>query len=193
MRASIVDAIIEQLEASLVYCRAPLLIGTFGLPGSGKTAVAHWLAARYPLIVLSTDTIRLHYDLPSGPATVDAMYEVAATLLPRNAGIIFDGIHMRRSDRTRLQAFATHYSVHSALLYVTADREIIDARLAARQRNTERTRAEGKFVITQPHFARIASWLEVPTEQEDVWRIDTTDSLAEEQLTGLINWLDNYV
>lgn len=85
MSAAIVRAIVERHAAALVPWRAPLLIGLFGLPGAGKTTVARWLAARYPLVVLATDALRLRHGLPSGPATIDAMYEVAAALLPRRA------------------------------------------------------------------------------------------------------------
>jgi len=197
VHASIVSAILAQFDAQFdaqfVGWRTPLLIGIFGLPGSGKTAVTHWLAARYPLIALSTDTMRLRYELPSGPATIDVMYKVAATLLPRRTGIIFDGIHMRQSDRARLQAFAASHSAHSALLYITADSGVIDERIATRQDNPEQTRAEGKFVITRQHFERIASWLEVPAGEEAVWQIDTTDDQIGKLLAGLTTWLGQYV
>jgi hypothetical protein len=38
-----------------------VLIGIFGLPCTDKTEITRFLAARYPLIALSTDAIRLRY------------------------------------------------------------------------------------------------------------------------------------
>ena len=39
----------------------PVLIALFGLPGAGKTAVARYLAGHHPLLILSTDALRLRY------------------------------------------------------------------------------------------------------------------------------------
>lgn len=192
MSTLIVRDILKQLDTPFVAWRVPVLIGVFGLPGTGKTEITRWLAARYPLIALSTDAIRLRYQLPSGPATLDVMYEVAAELWPRNAGIIFDGIHMRRDDRARLQAFAEQHHAHSGLIYTTAEPKIIEERLVARQNNMKQTVAEGKFVITPSHFARIASWLDVPEAEEAVWQIDTSAGRFTDQLTRFTSWLDMY-
>jgi len=106
---AIVDAIAGALPALSDQWSKPFLIGIFGLPGTGKTELARWLSLPYPLIVLSTDALRLHYQLGSGPATHEVMYGVAAKLLPRNTGLIFDGMHMGRINRTQLRRFAEHY------------------------------------------------------------------------------------
>ncbi len=192
MSAAVARDILARLDAPLVAWRAPILLGSFGLPGAGKTAVARWLAARYPLITLSTDALRLRYHLPSGPATIDVLYAVAAALLPQDAAVLLDGIHLQRHDRVRLRAFAEAHTARSALLHVTADRAIIARCLAARQRAAARTTAEGKFVITPTHFARIASWLEVPEAAEAVWPIDTTAGLPARQLADLGRWLEQF-
>lgn len=170
--------------------RAPLLLGLFGLPGTGKTFVAHRLAARYPLVVLATDAIRQRHGLPSGPATHAVMYEVAAALLPLRAAILFDGIHLARRDRLHLHAFADRHQAHAAVIFTTARPAVIEARRRARQADPEGTRAEGKFAITPGHLARIAGYLEPPAPDEAVGRIDTSDGDLDARLGDIARWLD---
>ncbi len=191
----IVPTIIDDISGShalgIGQWRIPVLIGVFGLPGTGKTETTAWLATRYPLVVLSTDALRLRHHLPSGPATIDVMYEVAARLLPQRVAIVFDGIHMRRSDRVRLRQFAEEHRADWAFIHTIAEPAVIERRLEARRRDADHTRAEGKFVITPDHFTRIASWLEVPVGEERVWQIDTSADRSEVQPNTLAQWLSD--
>lgn len=82
-RSAVVASLLADLIIPIPRWQAPVLIGVFGLPGTGKTHVARRLADRYPLALLTTDVIRQRYGLASGPATHAVMYELAATLLPR--------------------------------------------------------------------------------------------------------------
>lgn len=186
---AIINSINETHAAAYGQWRVPVLIGVFGLPGTGKTETTHSLATRYPLLALSTDAIRLRYQLASGPVTIDVMYAVAAALLPRNAGIIFDGIHMRRVDRLRLRQFAADSHADCAFIHTIANSAVIEERLEERRRNTEQTRAEGKFVIAPDHFARIASWLEAPTDEEGIWQVDTSANRHSLQSGIVDQWL----
>lgn len=61
----------------------PVLIGLFGVPGTGKTAVADHLVQHHPLLILSTDALRLRYGLESGLLTRQVMDLLALQLLPR--------------------------------------------------------------------------------------------------------------
>lgn len=169
--------------------RAPVLIALFGLPGTGKTWTARALASRYPLVTLSTDALRLRHGLPSGPATLAVMYEVTGALLTRKVGVLFDGIHLGRRDRDAVRQFARRHGAQAGLVYTTADRVTIEERLEARRRRPEQTTGEGKFVIAPEHFASIAAYLEPPTADEAVWRVDTSRGTAERQLAAVGAWL----
>jgi len=186
---TVVDAIVDASSALSERWSTPLLIGIFGLPGTEKTEVTRWLSLHYPLIVLSTDALRLHYQLASGPATHEAIYDVAAKLLPLNTGIVFDGMHMGRIHRTQLRQFAEHHGGQSLLLHTVAAPEVIAARLAARRDNEQETIAEGKSVISDSHFIRISRMLEEPLPEEGIWQIDTSEEHTEAITAPLQQWL----
>lgn len=171
---AIVEVILDTVPPLTRRWSIPLLIGIFGLPGTGKTELTRWLASHYPLIALSTDVLRLRCRLASGPATHEVMYNVAARLLPLNTGIVFDGIHMGRSHRRRLRWFAEHYGGQGLLIQTVASPIVIAARLEARRRDEQKTINEEKFVISQEHFIRISGMLEEASPEEGVWRIDTS-------------------
>lgn len=187
--ASIAARILADVTLPWRPWRAPVLIALFGLPGTGKTWTARALASRYPLVTLSTDALRLRHGLPSGPATLAAMYEVAGALLTRQGGVLFDGIHLGRCDRDAVRQFARRHGAQAALVFTTAGRAAIEERLEARRHRPGRTTGEGKFVIAPEHFARIAAYLEPPTADEVVWRVDTSRGTAERQLAALDAWL----
>jgi predicted kinase len=163
----------------------PVLLGIFGVPGSGKTEIARYLQQRHPLLILSTDALRLHYGLASGLATRQMMDQLATTLLPQHIGVVFDGLHLSRTDRQVVQQLAHCAQAVSWLLYVTADPSVIDQRLQMRLRRAEQTTAEGKFVIRPEHFRRIVSYLEPPAPDEAVITVDTSCNDVGEQLKEL--------
>ncbi len=142
---AIVDAIAGALPALSDQWSKPFLIGILGLPGTGKTEVTRWWSLHYPLVVLPTDALRLRYQLRSGPATHEVMYGVAAKLLPLNTGLIFDGMHMGRIDRTQLRQFAEHHGGQTLLVHTVASPEVIAARLEARRKDEQKTISEGKL------------------------------------------------
>jgi predicted kinase len=154
--------------------RQPLLLAITGLPGTGKTEIATYLAAHFPLILLSTDALRRTYGLPSGPSTHAVMYEVAATLLNDNVGVIFDGIHLGRRHRDEARDFALRHGAQCEVLYTTASEPVIEQRLQARRAAPAETAVAGKFVIAPDHFEQIRRYLEAPTPDEAVWIIDTS-------------------
>jgi predicted kinase len=151
--------------------RAPILIARFGRPGSRKSAVARLLVNRLPLALRSTDEIRQRFQLESGPATHEVMYEAAAIILQDRIGIVRDGIHLARRDRDRFRAFASEHRAHARIIYVTASDEAIRRRLSERLRTPAGDLPAGIFSITPEHFRRIASFLEPPprTRRSSAW------------------------
>jgi predicted kinase len=163
----------------------PALIALFGVPGAGKTEVAHYLAYHHPLLVLSTDALRLRYSFESGLITRYVMDQVAAQLLPQRISLVFDGIHLSRKDRQAVQELALAHQAEVYLIYVVANADVIEQRLQARMQTPEQVAAEGKFVVTPEHFARIVSYLEPPTPDEAVFVVDTSHDTLDNQLDQL--------
>jgi predicted kinase len=191
--SAVADRVLADVQLPGIAWASPVLIGIFGLPGAGKTEVARLLGTRFPLVVLSTDTIRLRYGLTSGPEAIEVMYDTAAILLANGASVVFDGIHLRASDRTKVRNFAKRHGAEPALVYTTATASIIEQRLRERERFPEETREQNKYVISDSHFSRIAAYLEPPGSHEDVWVVDTSAGDAESQLTSLKNWLRSHL
>ncbi len=172
---SVSQRILSQLDSLQVAWRDPVLAGVMGLPCTGKTELSTRLAARFPLVVLATDQIRLAHNLPSGPAAHDVMRTVASVLLRRRISVVFDGIHLSKSHREGLRDFAEAHAARFELIYMTATAPVIEARLRAREASSAETSAGGKFVISPEHFDRIRQYLEPPTAGESAWTIDTSN------------------
>jgi predicted kinase len=181
----IVTGLLADLPTQQVRWSRPVLIGIMGLPGTGKTEIANYLAERHPLVKLSTDSIRLKYGLASGPATHDVMYQVAGKLLPKKASLILDGIHLGKRDRDRVRRVADEYGAYAAIIYATASPDIIEERLQQRLQQSQQATDDKYVVITPEHFAVIASYLEAPSDDEELYVVDTSQGTIEGQLSGL--------
>lgn len=181
----IADLVLAKIPVHAGRWRRPILVALMGLPGSGKTEAARYLATRFPLTHLATDAIRLRHGLPSGPATHEVIYDVAAALLQQGGGVIWDGIHPTRQHRAHVREFATRVGADFELIYTRADDAAIRARLAQRAAAPDRTAAEGKFVITPEKLAQLAAWLEPPDAGERVTIVDTTDATPGQVLGSL--------
>ena len=181
-----VSTLIDDLTLPVHRWPRPVLIGLFGLPGSGKSEIARCLADRLPLVVLATDAIRLRRGLPSGPATHAVMYDAAVVLLRQSFGIVWDGLHLGRTDRDRFREFAREHGALCFLIQATASDEILRRRLASRIARPNETVAQGKFVITREHFQRIASYVEPPLDEEEILSVDTTDGILCQKLGALV-------
>jgi predicted kinase len=182
--------IVSDLQLPTQRWIKPVLIGIFGVPGVGKTQVAHALAQRYPLLVLSTDALRLQYGFESGLVTRQVIDQLAIQLFAQHISIIFDGIHLGRKDRRAVEQLAHSYQADALLMYVVADPVVVEQRLQARIERSALVAAEGKFVITAAHFRQIVSYLEPPTDDERVITIDTSHNRIDEQLDRITKRLN---
>jgi predicted kinase len=182
----IASTLINHLPLPALRWQRPVLVGLFGLPGSGKSEIARYLANHLPLVVLATDAIRLRRGLPSGPATHSVTFEVSAVLLRQSFGIVWDGLHLRRTDRVRFREFAKEHGAHCVLIQASASDEILRRRLASRIARPDETVAQGKFVITPEHFDRIAFHLEPPLAEEDILTVDTSEGAVDQKLVALV-------
>ena len=189
-----VAKILAELVYPAVIWKKPCLIATFGFPGAGKTTVAVSLSKIYPLVVLTTDQIRLNYRFASGPDTLKAMHSVAENLLSQKHGIIFDGIHMMRKNREAIRQLGIANQAEVRFVHVVADPKAIQQRLQQRIDNPEATKQAGKFIITAEHFQRIIHYYEQPVGEQDVVEVDTTSNTPVlDQLQSLCIELDNWL
>ena len=186
--------ILADLDLPARSWQQPCLIATFGFPGAGKTAIASVLCDHYPLICLTTDSIRLKYNFASGPETLQAMYRVAENLFAQNYSVIFDGIHMMKRNRDEMRHFGATHNAHIQFIHVVAAASVIKQRLDLRAEDVETTTQAGKFVITDEHFQRIISYYEPPDGEPDVIQVDTSTAVSsEKQMASLFNKLDSWV
>lgn len=162
-----------------------MLLGILGLPATGKTTVADHLTRLYPVVVLSTDAIRLQYGFNSGPETLAVLCEVADKLLARNRGVVIDGIYLDVAGRTKTQALADKHDAFYRIIHTVATQTLIDERLQARIDAPEATAEAGKFVITPEHFQRIKSYFQPPTPDEPALVADTSDNEIADELEPL--------
>jgi predicted kinase len=188
------DRILGKLSLPDRRWQQSCLIATFGFPGAGKTTIASNLSERYPSVCLTTDSIRLEYGFTSGPETLKAMCLVAGKLLKQGYSIIFDGIHMMRTNRETFRHFGAAHNAHVRFIHVVADPTVIQQRLDLRAENVEATTQAGKFVITDEHFQRIISYYESPDGEHDVFEVDTSSPTLppENQLASLYAELDTW-
>lgn len=181
----IVARLLSDLPEPELRWRKPVLVAIMGLPGVGKTEIATYLAGCYPLVNLSTDSIRLKYGLASGPATHEVMYQATGKLLPKKAGVILDGIHLGRRHRDQVRRVAGEHGAYCAVIFATASPDIIEERLRERVQQSEQVTDDDKYVISPKHFVAIASYLEEPSADEEVIVVDTSYSRIDVQVSSL--------
>ncbi len=182
------DDILKSLTIPPVRWEKPVIIAVMGLPGTGKSTVAQHLADLYPMIVLSTDALRLKFGFASGPETLEVMHTVIARLMPRKRAIIIDGVYLDRKSRIEhTTTLAEQHDAYYRLIHTIASQTVIDKRLKARIDNPDATKKAEKFVITPEHFARIKSYFEPPAPDEPVLTVNTSkdDDALSDQLEPL--------
>lgn len=174
MDISRAEQLITDLSFPETIWKKPCLIGVFGFPGAGKTAVTTYLGNKQPLVVLTTDIIRMKYGFASGPETIETIQWVARRLLEQHYSVIIDGIHMMRRNRDEIRQSGAAQGAEVRFVHVVAPPEIIRQRLNERALRPEQTAQEGKFVITEEHFQRIIGYFEDPSDEPDVINVDTS-------------------
>ena len=134
-----------------------------GLPGSGKTTIAHQIAADLDAVVISSDSIReeLYGDesVQGQPSVVfDALYSRAHAVIDDNLSVILDATNIKKRDRARV--FQEFPDNEIAAFVINTPVEV------CKQRNGERERVVPEYVID-----RMAKSFEVPTREEGFVKI----------------------
>jgi adenylylsulfate kinase len=122
------------------FCVAMLIVMA-GLPGTGKSTLAHRLAETLPAVILDKDAVRaalfplseIEYSTPQDDLCVDVMLRVAGYILAKDSHkhVILDGrTYSRRYQVEAVRAFAQEQGVALALIECICSDETIRRRLA---------------------------------------------------------------
>ena len=148
----------------------PVLILTYGYPGSGKTHFASRFAQEYGLVHISADRIR--YELFDDPQHTPEENQVVLRLmdymlsqaLKSGSGVVYDTNNNRRSLRLKKRKIVEKYGAATLLVWVQTD---IDTSFK-RAHNRDRRHPEDKysFVMPKEAFIRIKDSMTAPRYEE---------------------------
>jgi hypothetical protein len=145
------------LAASYAHVSEPLVLVVMGLPASGKTTIARAIARRLGLVHLSSDIVRkrlarLHptshvnvpfergvYSRDMSRRTYSMLRRHAARWLQRGYSVVLDATYGQPVERTALRHLARRAGARLVFVVCQADDVTLRMRLAARERDPERT------------------------------------------------------
>lgn len=116
----------------------PHLISVAGLPGSGKSVAAAFLAEQLDALLLRTDAIRKEmfaapdYSPEESIATYAEFYRRAEEGLRAGRHVVMDATFYSHASRERAAAIAQQVGVPWRLLLIAAPEEIVRERIARR-------------------------------------------------------------
>jgi predicted kinase len=147
---------------------APALIVVSGLPGTGKTYLAHKLAERIPAVILSSDPLRKTlfpvpaYTREESLRLFRAVHNVIRRLLKKKITVIMDATTLKEELRQSLHDIAERSGAKFVLVWVKAPAAVVRQRMAERTYtepgcsdadwNIYRQLKTGVEPISRPHF-----------------------------------------
>ena len=138
------------LALDVIAPRSPAIIITHGLSGSGKSWLAHRLAAHLPAIAVRSDIERKRMhglaetDRPSGPtlralyaaqarrATYERLAALAGEITDAGYTVILDAAFLARGERDLIRAIARDRGLRFLILAVSAEQSTLEQRIAER-------------------------------------------------------------
>lgn len=119
-------------------CPRPALVVISGLPGSGKSTVAHELCRRVPALVLQSDRLRKllvpvpQYTPEESARLFGAIHAALERLLAAGIPAILDATTLTQREREPLAAIAARTGARLVLVWVEASEREVRRRLAGR-------------------------------------------------------------
>jgi aminoglycoside phosphotransferase family enzyme/predicted kinase len=185
-----------EVARELLAARRPRLVLMCGLSGSGKSWLAERLAPSLEAVRLRSDIERKRfaglgarqrsgsalgqglYSEPLSAATYERLRQCAAEALGGGLSVIIDATCQQREQRERLSSLGAACAATVHVVYCHAPREMLEARIAAREREAADASEAGSSVLAlqQTRFEPISA-----AEQLSVIDIDTTraDAVAQ--------------
>jgi aminoglycoside phosphotransferase family enzyme/predicted kinase len=164
--------------------RAPLLVLTCGLSGSGKSRVAAALAERLGGIRLRSDVERKRlfglapttrggpalYSAEAGARTYSRLQQLAQGALAAGVPVVVDAASLRHSERAAMQAVALACGAPFRLLLCQAPPAVLAQRVGARLAS-----AQDASDATPALLGLQQQWVQWPGADEapHTWRLDT--------------------
>lgn len=145
------------LAAAYAHVSEPLLLVTMGLPASGKTTIARAIGRRLGLVHLSSDVVRKrlagvrptsHLNVPfergvysrvMSRRTYSMLRRQATRWLRRGYSVVLDATYGQPAERAALRYVARRAGARLLFVVCQADDVTLRTRLAARERDPERT------------------------------------------------------
>jgi len=148
----------------------PTLFLIIGLPGAGKTTLAMKLERERPALRLTPDESMTplygemdQAELDSRRTPVETMqWEIAAQSLRLGVDVILDWGFWSRSERDDFRSRAAALGARAELRYLDVPREVLAARLAARNANLP----PGTFRVSEAQLDLFSNSFEPPTAEE---------------------------
>jgi prolyl-tRNA editing enzyme YbaK/EbsC (Cys-tRNA(Pro) deacylase)/predicted kinase len=118
----------------------PILIAMAGLPGTGKSTLARWLARETGAVVLDKDRVRsalfppeeIEYSSRQDDLCFEIIFQAGAFLLAKNRTVILDGRpFLRAAQVERLVQFSVEASARLVIILCTCPEETARQRLEA--------------------------------------------------------------
>jgi len=172
----------------------PALFITTGLVGTGKTTLAHALAKRLGLVVISSDVTRKQlagisltdhryegfdsgiYSAEFSRQTYDKMFAEARSILGEGNSVILDASFIKRGERLKAKSLAEALNANFIILECILDDENIKRYLARRAK--EGSVSDGRPEILEPQKKQFDPVTEVPAHNHII--VDT--SLPEDEI-----------
>ena len=134
-----------------------------GLPGSGKTTLAHRLERERPALVLSPDVwmsriVGDGYDFKRREAVTEVQLEVAERVLRLGSDVVLDFGFFHRSDRDEARARARAAGAQAQLVFLDPPIQELVRRVEARNAALP----PDTFPVSREHVELCATWLERP-------------------------------
>lgn len=194
-----------EVARELLAAQRVRLVLMCGLSGSGKSWLAERLAPLLDAVHLRSDIERRRlaglgvrqrsgsglgrgmYSAPLGAATYERLRECAAEALDGGLSVIIDATCQERAQRERLSSLGAVHAASVHVVYCHAPREVLEARIAAREREAaDASEADSSVLALQEaRFEPIGA-----AEQLRVIDVDTTAADAVTQVLERLRQAD---